>query len=60
MSSGTTPGPTIVADEGDQLSINVVNKGDEPITIQYVILCLYLPSVLIYNSTVGMGVSTPV
>jgi FtsP/CotA-like multicopper oxidase with cupredoxin domain len=31
---GTTPGPTIIADEGDQVSINVVNNGDEPITIQ--------------------------
>ncbi|KAF8756654.1 multicopper oxidase family [Rhizoctonia solani] len=33
--NGTTPGPTIVADEGDQLSINVINKGDEPITIHW-------------------------
>ena len=33
---GTTPGPTIVADEGDQLNINVINNGDEPITIQCV------------------------
>ncbi|KAG8686834.1 hypothetical protein FRC09_013896, partial [Ceratobasidium sp. 395] len=33
--NGTTPGPTITADEGDQLSINVINKGDEPITIHW-------------------------
>ncbi|KAF8597298.1 laccase [Ceratobasidium sp. AG-I] len=33
--NGTTPGPTIVADEGDQLNINVINKGDEPITIHW-------------------------
>ncbi|QRV81435.1 Multicopper oxidase [Ceratobasidium sp. AG-Ba] len=31
--NGTTPGPSITADEGDQLSINVLNRGDEPITI---------------------------
>ncbi|KAG9077705.1 hypothetical protein FS749_010373 [Ceratobasidium sp. UAMH 11750] len=33
--NGTTPGPTIKADEGDVLSINVINKGDEPITIHW-------------------------
>ncbi|KAG9124387.1 hypothetical protein FRC07_011817 [Ceratobasidium sp. 392] len=33
--NGTTPGPTITADEGDQLSINVINKGDEPMTIHW-------------------------
>ncbi|KAG8742406.1 hypothetical protein FRC10_001540 [Ceratobasidium sp. 414] len=32
--TGATPGPTILADEGDQLSIKVTNNGDEPITIQ--------------------------
>lgn len=33
--NGTTPGPTIVGDEGDEFNINVINQGDEPITIHW-------------------------
>ncbi|KAG8700117.1 hypothetical protein FRC08_004918 [Ceratobasidium sp. 394] len=33
--NGATPGPTIVADEGDQVSVKVINNGDEPITIHW-------------------------
>ncbi|KAG9077165.1 hypothetical protein FS749_010973, partial [Ceratobasidium sp. UAMH 11750] len=35
LHTGATPGPTIVADEGDQVSVKVINNGDEPITIHW-------------------------
>ena len=41
--NGKTPGAPLIANQGDQVSVQVNNKGDEPITIQFVFILPCLP-----------------